>query len=114
MITQGILLKETEAYRVLINPTGRYALWPARRAMPPGWRESLSPRSKEECLEHLRRVWTDLEVRTPARKASRHVIEFGLMFFGGGEHALAGEKYRMLIECARFADQHGFSSVWLP
>jgi natural product biosynthesis luciferase-like monooxygenase protein len=114
MSANGTLVRETDSFRVLINATGRYALWPAHRTLPPGWRESLSPRSKAECLAHVRRVWTDLEVRFQAPTKKRPGVEFGLMFFGGGEHALAGEKYRMLIECARYADQHGFSSVWLP
>src|SRR5258708_7677807 len=112
MSANGTLVRETDSFRVLINATGRYALWPAHRTLPPGWRESLSPRSKAECLAHVRRVWTDLEVRSQAPTKKSPGVEFGLMFFGGGEHALAGEKYLMLIECARYADQHGFSSVW--
>ncbi len=36
------------------------------------------------------------------------------MFFGGGESEHAREKYRLVIECARFADQKGFTAIWLP
>jgi natural product biosynthesis luciferase-like monooxygenase protein len=39
---------------------------------------------------------------------------FGLMFFASNEDSLRGDKYRVLIESARFADRHGFASVWLP
>jgi natural product biosynthesis luciferase-like monooxygenase protein len=35
------------------------------------------------------------------------------MFFNGTER-VGGDSYRGLIESARFADAHGFSSVWLP
>jgi natural product biosynthesis luciferase-like monooxygenase protein len=41
-------------------------------------------------------------------------MRFGLMFFASTENALAGDKYRLVLESARFADAHGFSSVWVP
>ena len=39
---------------------------------------------------------------------------FGVMFFNGSEAADGSDSYRLLIESARFADRHGFSSVWVP
>jgi len=41
-------------------------------------------------------------------------MKFGLMFFASSEDALAGNKYQLVIESARFADANGFSSVWVP
>ncbi|MGK7875120.1 MAG: type I polyketide synthase [Xenococcaceae cyanobacterium] len=41
-------------------------------------------------------------------------MQFGLMLFGSSQDALAGDKYRLVIESARFADEHDFSSVWTP
>ncbi|BAU16015.1 beta-ketoacyl synthase (plasmid) [Leptolyngbya sp. NIES-3755] len=41
-------------------------------------------------------------------------MQFGFMFFASGEDALLEEKYRLVIESARFADRHGFTSVWVP
>ncbi|MBW4633666.1 MAG: LLM class flavin-dependent oxidoreductase [Iphinoe sp. HA4291-MV1] len=41
-------------------------------------------------------------------------MRFGLMFFASSEEALIGDKYRLVIESARFADQHDFSSLWVP
>jgi len=41
-------------------------------------------------------------------------IEFGLIFFSSSEAPFGGNKYRLVIELARFADQHGFSSLWIP
>jgi natural product biosynthesis luciferase-like monooxygenase protein len=112
MITQSS--SSPDSYRVLVHPSGRHALWPAHRALPRGWDEALSARSKSECIAHVRRVWPDLAARPGTRARRSPGIAFGLMFFGGGEHEAAGEKYRVLIECARFADRHGFAAVWLP
>jgi phthiocerol/phenolphthiocerol synthesis type-I polyketide synthase D len=41
-------------------------------------------------------------------------MKFGLMFFASSEEALGGDKYRLVLESARFADGNGFSSVWVP
>src|SRR3954452_7270718 len=97
MSANGTLTKANDSFRVLTNASGRHALWPAHRTLPPGWRESLSPRPKAQCLDHLRGAWTDLAVRREAPRKAKTGVEFGLMFFGGGEDALDGEKYRMLL-----------------
>jgi phthiocerol/phenolphthiocerol synthesis type-I polyketide synthase D len=41
-------------------------------------------------------------------------IEFGLIFFSSSEVPFSGDKYRLVIEASKFADQHSFSSVWIP
>lgn len=41
-------------------------------------------------------------------------MNFGLMFFASSEDALSGDRYRVVVESARFADRNGFSSVWVP
>jgi phthiocerol/phenolphthiocerol synthesis type-I polyketide synthase D len=41
-------------------------------------------------------------------------IHFGLIFFSSSEAPFSGDKYRLVIESARYADRHGFSSIWIP
>jgi natural product biosynthesis luciferase-like monooxygenase protein len=41
-------------------------------------------------------------------------ITFGLIFFASSEALHSGDKYRLVIESAKFADRHGFSSLWIP
>lgn len=41
-------------------------------------------------------------------------MKFGLMFFASGEDDLGHDRYRLVLESAKFADQHGFSSIWVP
>lgn len=41
-------------------------------------------------------------------------MKFSLMFFASSEEALSGNKYQLILDSARFADQHGFSSLWIP
>lgn len=40
-------------------------------------------------------------------------IDFSLFYFASDEGS-GREKYRLLIEGARFADEHGFTAVWTP
>jgi len=41
-------------------------------------------------------------------------VDFGLMFFFSADQHHGGNKYKLLIEAAKFADEHGFSCVWTP
>jgi phthiocerol/phenolphthiocerol synthesis type-I polyketide synthase D len=42
-------------------------------------------------------------------------VKTGLMFFASDDAALhAADRYRLVVESARFGDRHGFSSVWVP
>ena len=51
-----------------------------------------------------------------AEKPARGRMEFGLFYwnFVSQESDHDTEKYRLLIEGAKFADTHGFSAVWTP
>ncbi len=50
--------------------------------------------------------WRD---RPPAR-----AVSFSLYFFSGDGSKAADDKYRLVLEGARFADRQGFSAVWTP
>src|SRR5438128_7069881 len=41
-------------------------------------------------------------------------MDFGLLYFASDEGQDAGNRYRLLLEGAKFADQHGFEAVWTP
>ena len=41
-------------------------------------------------------------------------MPFSLFFFSANEAEFAQVKYKLLIEAAKFADEHQFSAVWLP
>lgn len=51
-----------------------------------------------------------------ARPPQSKPIEFGLFFWNVASEAelQARDKYRLLLDAARFADTHGFSAVWTP
>src|SRR6266851_5085523 len=41
-------------------------------------------------------------------------MEFGLIFFASSEAPHSGDRYRLVIDSAKIADRHGFSSIWIP
>jgi natural product biosynthesis luciferase-like monooxygenase protein len=41
-------------------------------------------------------------------------IEFSLFYFASDDQSSGTDKYRLLLEGARFADEHGFCAVWTP
>jgi len=45
--------------------------------------------------------------------AARRVIDFSLFYFADAAETTQ-EKYRLLLEGARLADEHGFQAVWTP
>ena len=49
-------------------------------------------------------------------QAGRRVPQFGLFYWNvaGRESDEKEDKYRLLLESARFADTHGFNAVWTP
>ena len=41
-------------------------------------------------------------------------LQFSLYYFGNYPAAPSEDKYRLILESAKYADQHGFTAVWLP
>ena len=47
-------------YKVVLNHEEQYSIWPADRESPPGWRDAGKSGLKQECLDHIKEVWTDM------------------------------------------------------
>ena len=55
---------EQTTYRVVVNHEEQYSIWPDGRENPAGWRDEGTRGSKQQCLDHINRVWTDLRPRS--------------------------------------------------
>lgn len=51
---------------------------------------------------------------TGTTRAPQRPVGFSLFYFSADEQEQARDKYRLLLEGARFADTHGFEAVWTP
>ena len=73
-----------------------------------------------ELFYTLTRGFTVVLYREPSRRAaarraaSARPVDLSLFYFSSDEGERARDKYRLLIEGARFADQRGFVAVWTP
>ena len=47
-------------YKVVVNHEEQYSIWPSARENPLGWKDAGKVGSKEECLEFIKEVWTDM------------------------------------------------------
>ena len=51
---------EKTIFQVVINHEEQYSIWPADREMPLGWSAVGFTGNKQECLDHIEQVWTDM------------------------------------------------------
>ena len=47
-------------YTVVVNHEEQYSIWPVERPAPLGWKDAGKSGSKQECLAHIKEVWTDM------------------------------------------------------
>ena len=59
--------------------------------------------------------WTLPEQNVTGRRNEyQSQMGFGLFFFSDDGSTTAADKYRLLLESARYGDLHGFTAVWTP
>ncbi|BBJ37333.1 antibiotic synthesis protein MbtH [Streptomyces antimycoticus] len=51
---------DSTPYVVVVNDEQQYSIWPADRELPPGWKGTGQRGTKDECLDHIEEVWTDM------------------------------------------------------
>ncbi|GAB3799202.1 MbtH family protein [Micromonospora zhanjiangensis] len=54
----------TAGWAVVVNGEEQYSVWPDFRPVPPGWRTTGFTGARQECLDHIAVVWTDMRPRT--------------------------------------------------
>jgi len=52
--------EDTRSYKVVVNHEEQYSIWPAEKQIPLGWKEAGKSGKKQECLAHIKEVWTDM------------------------------------------------------
>ena len=52
--------KQESVYKVVLNHEEQYSIWPAHRENPLGWRDGGKSGTKQECLDYIKEVWTDM------------------------------------------------------
>jgi MbtH protein len=55
---------ETTIYKAVFNHEEQWSIWPVGRELPRGWTDSGVSGSKQECLAHIDKHWTDMRPRS--------------------------------------------------
>jgi natural product biosynthesis luciferase-like monooxygenase protein len=87
--------------------------------------KALSPAQRRELERRLTQIKSgesvdEQEISSVAAPAaqplsvSQNKIDFSLFFFSGDGSANGRDKYRLVLEGAKFADNHDFKAVWTP
>lgn len=52
--------EDSTIYKVVINHEEQYSIWPSERENPLGWKDAGKSGTKDDCLEYIKQVWTDM------------------------------------------------------
>ncbi|MEM8808439.1 MAG: MbtH family NRPS accessory protein [Cyanobacteria bacterium P01_G01_bin.38] len=52
--------ENSTVYKVVLNYEEQYSIWPADRETPPGWNDAGKDGTKQDCLDYIEEVWTDM------------------------------------------------------
>lgn len=52
--------QEATVYNVVVNHEEQYSILPDYRQVPEGWRRAGKTGTKQECLDFIKTVWTDM------------------------------------------------------
>jgi MbtH protein len=53
-----------QTFQVVLNDEEQYSIWADGQEPPAGWRPAGFTGSREDCLAHVDRVWTDMRPKS--------------------------------------------------
>ena len=53
-------MSDEQSYSVVLNDEEQYSIWPAGGDVPAGWHAEGTVGTREECLNRISEVWTDM------------------------------------------------------
>lgn len=52
--------EDATVYQVVVNHEEQYSIWPEYKDIPGGWTAVGKAGGKQECLDYIKQVWTDM------------------------------------------------------
>jgi MbtH protein len=68
---------ENTIFEVVVNHEEQYSIWPADREIPLGWNTVGKLGTKQECLDYIEEVWTDMRPLSLRKKMEEMEKEQG-------------------------------------
>lgn len=70
-------MSDEATYVVVRNDEEQYSIWRTDRELPAGWHAQDVRGTREECLDHIRLVWTDLRPLSARRSYAERRADTG-------------------------------------
>ncbi len=64
-------------YKVVVNDEEQYSIWPADRENALGWKDEGTQGTKQDCLDHIEEIWTDMRPLSLRKKMEEMEKEQG-------------------------------------
>jgi MbtH protein len=78
--------EDNTIYKVVINHEEQYSIWAADRENALGWRDVGKVGTKQECLEYIDKVWTDMRPLSLRRHMEQFEKDKAAVGAGATEH----------------------------
>jgi MbtH protein len=59
---------DLRTFKVVVNHEEQYSIWLADKQNPPGWKDVGRSGPKQDCLNYINEVWTDMRPLSLRRK----------------------------------------------
>jgi len=69
---------DSRHYKVIINHEEQYSIWPADRKLPLGWKAIGFEGTKQECLDRIEEIWTDMRPLSLRKKMEEQMGQIEL------------------------------------
>ena len=60
LVMPSIFDDESATFHVVVNHEDQYSIWPDFLDIPDGWKQTPRSGTKQECLDYINEVWTDM------------------------------------------------------
>lgn len=60
--------EDRRTYKVVVNHEEQYSIWLEEKDNPLGWTDEGTRGTKQECLDHIKEIWTDMRPLSLRRK----------------------------------------------
>jgi MbtH protein len=65
-------IEDIRIYKVVVNDEEQYSIWLAQKPHPVGWHDAGKIGRKEECLQYIEQVWTDMRPLSLRRRMAEN------------------------------------------
>ena len=67
--------EDNTVYKVVVNHEEQYSIWPDYKEIPGGWKAVNKSGSKQDCLDYIKEVWTDMRPLSLRKQMEQAVLQ---------------------------------------